>query len=107
MIGILSSAYVRQCEQGVTFDLFGFRARPFTDPISQIGIEISKPVSTLDGFIPNVEQTGHPFRSQAGEDHFATPGKALVMMLAAQIFWCTAGAQGIPLNRTALRHGLH
>lgn len=88
--------YVRQCEQeGVSFDLFDSE-RPFLQTQYRADWDRDpKPVSTLDYSIPN--GNNHIHFDHKREKITYTPGKALRMMLAAQIF-CTAGAQGYPSN---------
>ena len=88
--------YVAMCQQeGVSFDLFDPQ-RPFlqTSYRKEWDRE-AKPVSTLDYAIPNGNNHVHFEHKQ--EKIIYTPGKALRMMLSAQVF-CTAAAQGYPSN---------
>lgn len=89
-------AYVDQCQRaGISFDLFD-PERPFLQTGYQKEWDRDpKPVSTLDYSIPN--GNNHIHFEHKRDKVVYTPGKALRMMLAAQIF-CTAGAQGYPSN---------
>lgn len=88
--------YVDQCRrEGVTFDLFD----P-VHPFLQTGYRKDwdrepKPVSTLDYSVPN--GNNHIHFEHKREEPAYTPGRALRMMLTAQIF-CTAAVQGYPSN---------
>lgn len=88
--------YVRTCErEGVRFDLFD-PERPFLQTTYQKDWDREpKSVTVLDYTIPNGNNHIH-FDHKRGYAAYA-PGKALRMMLAAQIF-CTAAAQGYPSN---------
>lgn len=88
--------YVDQCQkEGVSFDLFDSE-HPFLQTSYRKDWDREpKPVSTLDYSIPN--GNNHIHFEHKREKVVYTPGKALRMMLAAQIF-CTAGAQGYPSN---------
>lgn len=88
--------YVNQCqEEGVRFDLFD-PEHPFLQTrYRQDWDREPKSVSTLDYSIPN--GNNHIHFEHKREKVVYTPGKALRMMLTAQIF-CTAGAQGYPSN---------
>ena len=85
-------SYVRQCEQeGVSFDLFD-PERPFLQTNYRADWDRDpKPVSTLDYSIPN--GNNHIHFDHKREKVIYTPGKALRMMLAAQIF-CTRQGRG-------------
>ena len=84
--------YVAQCQkEGVSFDLFDSE-HPFLQTNYRKDWDREpKPVSTLDYSIPN--GNNHIHFEHKREKVVYTPGKALRMMLAAQIF-CTAAAQG-------------
>ena len=88
--------YVDQCErEGVSFDLFDPK-QPFLQTSYRKDWDRDpKPVSTLDYSIPN--GNNHIHFDHKRDKIAYTPGKALRMMFAAQIF-CTAGAQGYPSN---------
>lgn len=89
-------SYVAQCQQeGVSFDLFD-KERPFLQtPYVEAWDREAKPVSTLDYTIPNGNNHIHFDHRQ--RETTCSPGKALRLLLTAQIF-CTAGAQGYPSN---------
>lgn len=92
----LLSDYIDQCNrEGVTFDLFD-EERPFLQtPYVKAWDREAKPISTLDYTVPNGNNHIH-FDHRRREICY-TPGKALRMLLTAQLF-CTAGAQGYPSN---------
>ena len=88
--------YVAMCQaEGVSFDLLD-EERPFLQTAYRVEWDQKpKPVSILDYTVPNGNNHIHFDHRQ--EQMAYTPGKALRMMLAAQIF-CTAGVQGYPSN---------
>ncbi|MDO4516617.1 MAG: type I-E CRISPR-associated protein Cse1/CasA [Bacillota bacterium] len=92
----LLSDYIDQCNrEGVSFDLFD-EERPFLQtPYVKAWDREAKPISTLDYTVPNGNNHIH-FDHRRKESCY-TPGKALRMLLAAQLF-CTTGAQGYPSN---------
>ena len=89
-------SYVSLCRsEGVSFDLFD-RERPFLQTNYRPEWDREpKPVSTLNYAIPH--GNNHIHFDHQREQIAYTPGQALRMLLAAQIF-CTAGAQGYPSN---------
>ena len=88
--------YVALCQaEEVSFDLFD-EERPFLQTTCRSEWDQKpKPVSILDYTAPN--GNNHIHFNHWREQTVYTPGNALRMMLAAQIF-CTAGVQGYPSN---------
>ena len=88
--------YVAQCrEEGVSFDLF-HPQQPFLQTAYRKEWDRkAKPVSTLDYTIPRGNNHIHFDHCRRAERY--SPGKALRMLLEAQMF-CTSGAQGYPSN---------
>lgn len=88
--------YISQCKQeGVSVDLFDPQ-RPFLQTQYRKDWDgTAKPVSTLDYTVPNGNNHTHFAHKQ--ETPVYPPGKALRMMLSAQIF-CTAVVRGYPSN---------
>ncbi len=81
--------------EGVSFDLFDME-RPFLQTTYRSEWDQKpKPVSVLDYTAPN--GNNHIHFDHRREPPVYTPGKALRMMLTAQMF-CTAGVQGYPSN---------
>ena len=88
--------YITECEQeGVRFDLFD-PERPFLQTTYRKDWDREpKSVTVLDYSIPNGNNHIHFDHKRVSAAY--TPGEALRMLLAAQIF-CTAAAQGYPSN---------
>ena len=88
--------YIAMCRaEGVSFDLFDEK-RPFLQTTYRAEWDREpKPVTILDYSVPN--GNNHIHFDHKREQIVYTPGKALRMMLEAQIF-CTADAQGYPSN---------
>ena len=88
--------YITTCKQeGVSFDLF-HPERPFLQTTYQKDWDREpKSVTVLDYSIPN--GNNHIHFDHKCVSVACTPGKALRLLLAAQIF-CTAAAQGYPSN---------
>lgn len=88
--------YITACEQeGVRFDLFD-PERPFLQTTYRKDWDREpKSVTVLDYSIPNGNNHIHFDHKRVSAAY--TPGEALRMLLAAQIF-CTAAAQGYPSN---------
>ena len=88
--------YIERCRsEGVSFDLFDPN-RPFMQTtVDKRWDRQIKPVTTLDYSVPNGNNHIHFNHRRKGEVY--SPGKAMRMLLAAQIF-CTAGVQSYPSN---------
>lgn len=88
--------YITLCHsEGVSFDLFDPN-RPFMQTsVDKNWDKQRKPVTTLDYTVPNGNNHIHFDHRRKHEVY--VPGKAMRMLLTAQIF-CTSAAQGYPSN---------
>ena len=88
--------YITLCHsEGVSFDLFD-PDRPFMQTsVDKNWDKQRKPVTTLDYTVPNGNNHIHFDHRRKHEVY--DPGKAMRMLLTAQIF-CTSAAQGYPSN---------